>query len=114
MTDPGQVAEVHARAKPIDLHAHPSTKIYFGKAKLKKRYTPDPGFNPVELRTSYPSMVEGGLGAVCSAVYVPEHYLRKDCWVIDLASNAIPRLREALTRPADRVAKKMLKVVEDQ
>lgn len=114
MTTPDRVATMHAGAMPIDLHAHPATKTYFGNARLKERYTPDPGFNPVELRTSYPSLVDGGVSVVCSSVYVPEHFLKKDCWVIALASNAIPRLKEALNTPSDGVAKKMLRFVEDQ
>ncbi len=106
--------ELHRRATVVDLHAHPATKTYFGDSKLGGTYTPDPGFNLTELRTSYRSLVAGGVDVLCSSIIVPEHDLRKDCWVIEVASIAIPKLREALTSPADEIAEKMIHHVEDE
>jgi len=111
MTSP---AELHARSMIVDLHAHPTMKTYFGDAELKTRYTPGPGMNPFELRTSHPSLVAGGIDVLWSSVYVPEQYLKKDCWVMDVVAAFSPHLREAFESPADTIAEKMIRHMEVQ
>ena len=81
MTD---AAQIHRQSTVMDLHAHPSTKTYFGDATLTKRQSAKKGFNLTNLRTSHESLVEGGIDILCSAVYVPEQNLKRDCWVFDV------------------------------
>ena len=83
MTGPSADAlRLHAQATVIDLHAHPSLKTYFGSAELKRRQKSKKGFNLTRLRTSYPSLVDGGVDVLCSCIAVPERQLKKDCLVI--------------------------------
>ena len=98
----------------IDLHAHPSMKTYFGWARLARRQTAGPGFNPLGLRTSYGSLVAGGVDLLGSAVYVPEQQLKGDCIVFPLIGLFSSHLRKALQRPPDEVAVEMLRHVEQQ
>ncbi len=105
-------AQIHREATVVDLHAHPSTKTYFGNAKLTERQAAKKGFNLTRLRTNHPSLVAGGIDVLCSAIYVPEQNLKKDCWVFELGGIAIPKLDDALNHPAEHTARTMLQQIE--
>lgn len=97
-----------------DLHAHPSMKTYFAWGRLARRESAVPGFNPFALRTSYASLVAGGVDLLGSAIYVPEHELKGDCFVLPVLGLFSSHLRQALKRPPDQVAVEMLRHVEQQ
>ena len=89
-------------------------KTYFGRARLKRHQKAKKGFHLTRLRTSHPSLVVGGVDVLCSCVVVPEHELRKDCWVIAAGSLVVPKLREAWAQGPDVTTEKMLRHVADE
>ncbi len=86
----------HSAGRVLDLHAHPSLKTYFTGRTLQHHQRARAGLAPHRLRSSYPSMRAGGVGALCSSVYVPERRLRSDCWPLAVAAVFLPRLRAPL------------------
>lgn len=104
---------VHADATVVDLHAHPSMKTWFGGAKFAKRVKhSSKGFDFTKLRTTYPSLADGGVNVLCSAIYVPEKHLTKDCWIIGVGGAVLSRLRDAFARDPFAVALDMMAKVE--
>lgn len=104
--------QIHREATVVDLHAHPSMKTYFGDARLTKRQAATKGFSITRLRTSHASLVDGGIDILCSAIYVPEQNLERDCWVFELGGIVIPKLDDALNRPAEQTARAMIQQIE--
>ena len=98
----------------VDLHVHPSLKTWLGSASLARRETAVSGYNPFGLRSSYGSLAAGGVGVLCSSIYVPEHALSRDCVALKLVSLVNRRLRQALRNPPDVTALEMLRHVEEQ
>lgn len=67
--------ELHGRIKVGDLHVHPSLKANLFHRDLSRRHSGKilgRAFNPLEVRTSFPKMIEGGLDFGLSVVYIPE------------------------------------------
>ena len=67
--------ELHERIKVGDLHIHPSLKANLFHRDLSRRHNGKilgRAFNPLEVRTSFPKMIEGGLDFGLSVVYIPE------------------------------------------
>ncbi len=79
-TSSSEATRLHQRALVVDFHAHPSLKTYLFRRKLQKRYRPRGLFWPFTLRTNLPSLSDGGVNAVVSAIYLPERALLSDCF----------------------------------
>ncbi|HEX9728007.1 MAG TPA: membrane dipeptidase [Gemmatimonadales bacterium] len=106
--------QVHRQATVVDLHAHPSLKTFFSGVSFKDSQTVNEGFKLTELRTNYPSLLAGDIDVLCSAVYVPEKYLRHDCWVIHFGSHFIQPLKVALDGDPFDIALRVLRHMESE
>jgi membrane dipeptidase len=75
----------------VDIHAHPSLKIYMFNKKFHERHRTGGAFNPFGMRVDLPKIIEGGVNVLFSSVYVPEKGILDDCWLLKLFSYIAPR-----------------------
>lgn len=66
----------------VDLHLHPSLKMYlFGKKIYKKNRTGS-AWNPLSMRVDLPKIKAGGMNLLVSSIYVPEKQMISDCIIL--------------------------------
>ncbi|MFB0565287.1 MAG: dipeptidase [Candidatus Aminicenantaceae bacterium] len=104
---------LHDRSLVIDLHVHPSLKTYLFNKKLSKRHKTGGAWNPLTLRVDLPKIIEGGVNAVFSSIYLPEKKMINDCWFLKLLKHFVGKKLRGLVRdnPFD-VTMKILKHFE--
>ena len=85
----------------IDLHVHPSLKIFLFNKKLYRKYPAGGAWNPFFMRVSLPRLQQGGTQAIISSVYLPEPKMIQDCflmgaglWVMSLLNRKFRMLRK--------------------
>jgi membrane dipeptidase len=85
----------------IDLHVHPSLKIFLFNKKLYRKYPAGGAWNPFFMRVSLPRLQQGGTQAIISSVYLPEPKMIRDCflmgaglWVMSLFNRKFRMLRK--------------------
>ena len=66
----------------IDLHLHPSLKMYLFGRKLYKRHGTGGAWNPLTMRVDLPKIAAGGMNVLVSSIYIPEREMIKDCFVM--------------------------------
>jgi len=83
VTNPPQIAPdwktLHQNATLVDLHIHPSLKVSLFHRVLTTRLYSVRGFDPFSLRSDFTSLREGGVDAVFSCIYAPEHGILNEC-----------------------------------
>lgn len=84
MPDP-RITELHTQAPLVDLHCHPSLKLYlFEEEKFDQDHIVPDSPDLFRLRVDIPSLLAGGVRAVLSTAHVPEKMLLKDCFLLNL------------------------------
>lgn len=73
----------------IDIHCHPSLKVYFYNIDLFEKHDASPDFNPFSARVDLPKMQEGNVQAIFCTHYLPELYLKTECHNVSWAYNGI-------------------------
>jgi membrane dipeptidase len=66
----------------IDLHVHPSLKIFLFNKKLYRKYPAGGAWNPFSMRVSLPRLQSGGARAIITSVYLPEPKMIRDCFLM--------------------------------
>jgi membrane dipeptidase len=66
----------------IDLHVHPSLKIFLFDKKLYRKYPAGGAWNPFSMRVSLPRLQAGGARAIVTSVYLPEPKMIRDCFLM--------------------------------
>jgi len=106
---------LHMRSTVIDMHVHPSLKTYLFSMNMKKRYKTAGGWNPFTLRVDLQKLMEGGVNAILSTVYVPEKMMINDCWFLKLMYFfAKSRLRKMIEDNPFDVAMRIIDHFEDE
>ena len=80
----GKAKRFHERCAVVDMHVHPALKTYLFNKKLDKRYWTGGAWNPFTMRVDLPKIIEGGVDAIVSTVYLPEKKMVDDCWALKL------------------------------
>lgn len=88
----------------IDIHTHPTLKIYMFRRCFWRRHWTPAGMKPPVLRTDLPALLEGGVRAVLASIYVVEKAMVEDVWPMKLLRAADPRSRHVFTAPPEEVA----------
>ncbi len=73
----------------IDLHAHPSLKTYLFNKRLYKKHKTGGAWNPLAMRVDLPKIVEGGVNAIFSSVYLPENKMIMDCTILSFITSLV-------------------------
>jgi membrane dipeptidase len=106
---------LHAKATLVDLHAHPSLKVSLFRRSLSRVTGSSRHLWPPSFRTSLGHLRDGGVDLILSAVYAPEHGLRKEFWPIHLLRLLMPcRWQRYYEGPYFDVTLRMLDDIEDQ
>ncbi len=96
---------IHHESTIVDLHVHPSMQQQLFQRNLNLRYVIDRTFhaNPWSVRASFPRLRDGGIDAILSVLYVPEHGILKDFPIVRLFQILRPDLWRKLihARPYD-------------
>ncbi|MEJ2049984.1 MAG: membrane dipeptidase [Calditrichota bacterium] len=66
----------------IDLHVHPSLKIFLFNKKLYRKYPAGGSWNPFSMRVSLPRLQAGRARAIVTSVYLPEPKMIRDCFLM--------------------------------
>lgn len=66
----------------IDIHLHPSLKMYLFGKKLYKRYCTGGAWNPLTMRVDLPKISSSNMNVLVSSIYVPEREMIKDCKIL--------------------------------
>ena len=90
---PPHVANLHARATVVDLHAHPTLKIALWGKQLADCHRSGGAFDPFSMRVDFPKLKVGGVDVLLSTVYVPERALLADCFPLRIVKLLLPRVR---------------------
>lgn len=100
----------------IDLHVHPSFKMFLFKKKLHKNYPAGGAWNPLTLRSSLPKMQKGGVRAAVCSHNAPEKKMIDDCALMKAILTAggvfIGRWQMIVQDTAYEVTRKMIKDLE--
>lgn len=77
--------QIHKGSNPIvDMHVHPSLKVFLFKRILTMRLGAHRAFNPFSVRTDFSRLKEGGLDVLMSSIYAPERNVIGDCVYLKL------------------------------
>lgn len=115
------IEALHRAAPLTDVHAHPSLKLdLLGRKLWKRPPRPSKKQNPRSLRTSFPQLLDGGVGVLWAAHYAPELELAVDidgCFPVNwlaralvrdyrrfLTGDRLPMLRDVVRRYEEAVA----------
>jgi len=83
--------EIHYGEAPIvDVHAHPSLKVFLFRRALTRRLRAYRAYNPLKLRTDFKKLKQGGLDVLLSSVYAPEREIVDDCIYLKLLGFLMP------------------------
>ena len=83
--------EIHYGEAPIvDVHAHPSLKVFLLRRALTRRLRAHRAYNPLKLRTDFVKLKQGGLDVLLSSVYAPEREIVDDCIYLKLLRFLMP------------------------
>jgi microsomal dipeptidase-like Zn-dependent dipeptidase len=83
--------EIHyGEAAIVDVHAHPSLKVFLFRRALTRRLGAYRAFNPFSLRTDFEKLKAGGLDVLLSTVYAPEREIIDDCIYLKLLRFLMP------------------------
>jgi len=83
--------EIHYGEAPIvDVHAHPSLKVFLFRRALTRRLRAYRAYNPLKLRTDFKKLKEGGVDVLLSSVYAPEREIIDDCIYLKLLRFLMP------------------------
>lgn len=63
----------------VDLHLHPSLKMYLFGKKIYKRNPTGGAWNPLSMRVDLPKIKAGAMNVLVSSIYVPETGMINDC-----------------------------------
>ncbi|MFQ5639965.1 MAG: dipeptidase [bacterium] len=91
MTVSPEVITLHTRALVVDLHVHPSMKMYLFNKKFERRYRSTGAFNPFGMRTDFPTLHDGGINVIVSSILLVERKFVDDCWLLKLVSSFAPK-----------------------
>lgn len=90
---------LHESARVVDIHVHPSLKMYLLYKKFRKRHRGGGAFNPFGMRTDFPKLNKGGVDVILSAIHLVERKFVDDCWFLKGLSRIAPkRWRDMLKR----------------
>lgn len=67
----------------IDLHCHPSLKIYFFNIDLFETHLTTRDFNPFSIRVDLPKLQQGNVNAIMASHYLPEINYTTECPGVD-------------------------------
>ncbi len=98
----------------FDIHTHIPIKTHMMGHKFYKRHNPPGMMWPPCMRTDIDALIDGGVRAALSSVYVLEHTMREDVWAMRWLSKVVPRIRRILYDPQDEVTHEALDGVEAQ
>jgi hypothetical protein len=102
--------KIHREATIFDLHAHPSLKSYVLNRRLTRFYPAIRYTNPRIVRSSFPSLANGGVDVLGSAIYAPERDLLDDFRILRLLK--FFRLIRGFSRPYFDLTMRMLNQIE--
>ena len=108
--------EIHYGEAPIvDVHAHPSLKVFLFRRALTRRLRAYRAFNPFSLRTDFRKLKAGGLDVLLSTVYAPEREIIDDCIYLKLLRFLMPfTYRKVFAGDRFDVAWHILDLMEEQ
>ncbi len=108
--------QIHFGDAPlVDMHVHPTLKVFLFKRVLTARLGAARAFNPLSMRSDFVSLRRGGLDVLLSTVYAPEREIVQDCLFLKLIRFLMPiTYRQVFGRPYFKVANHMLDLMEEQ
>lgn len=108
-----EILDLHRSLTVIDIHCHPLLPMYlFGRKFYRGQNSSGPEFDLLKLLTQmgtdFERLAKGGVGAIWSSAYVPEHGLLDTCFLLHLAEPLLQHSHEITTSDPYLVADSML------
>jgi membrane dipeptidase len=106
--------ELHFKSTLVDLHAHPSFNVSLFNRSITSRFYPSrSAFDPFSVRTNIPTLRQGGVDVILSAIYAPERGIFEECRYLRLLRFFMRRTwKKIYGRPYFDVTSDMLNELE--
>lgn len=83
------IMDFHNQSIVIDLHAHPPLKTFLFNRQFYKKHKAGGAWNPLAMRVDLPKLIEGGVNAIFSSVYLPEKRMIEDCKILSFITSLL-------------------------